>query len=152
MGIPYSNKIFLFPPSFYLYHFCHSSQLQKHTQAHIYIIEYIVTFISDGVIIREAKYHYGDTVDAIQAPKKASDDDYSYEFVGWDKTITEVNGDAVYTAVFDSRPLERPVIADKVSIIKIIKIVGIIILSGCCISLFIIITRKKLKNINKRGK
>ena len=115
-------------------------------------IEYIVTFISDGVIIREAKYHYGDTVDAIQAPKKASDDDYSYEFVGWDKTITEVNGDAVYTAVFDSRPLERPVIADKVSIIKIIKIVGIIILSGCCISLFIIITRKKLKNINKRGK
>ena len=114
-------------------------------------IEYIVTFISDGVIIRESKYHYGDTVDAIQAPKKASDDDYSYEFVGWDKTITEVKGDAVYTAVFDSHPLIRPVIDEKVSIIKIIKIAGIIILSGCCVGLFVIITRKKIKNINKRG-
>ena len=115
-------------------------------------IEYIVTFISDGVIIREAKYHYGDMVDTIQAQKKASDDDYSYEFVGWDKTITEVKGDAVYTAVFDSRPLDRPVIEEKVSIIKIIKIAGIIILSGCCIGLFIIITRNKIKKIHKRGK
>ena len=108
-------------------------------------IEYIVTFISDGVIIREAKYHYGDKVDTISSPKKASDDDYSYEFVGWDKPITEVDGDAVYTAVFNSRPLERPIIEDKVSIIKIIKIVGIVFLSGCFVSLFIIITRKKIK-------
>ena len=115
-------------------------------------IEYVVTFISDGVIIKEGKYHYGDVIETIQAPKKANDGDYSYEFVGWDKEVTEVKGDVVYTAIFETRPLTRPVIEEKVSIIKIIKIAGIVFLSGCFIGVCIIITMKKIKNIKKRGK
>ena len=110
-------------------------------------IEYIVTFISDGVVIKEDKYHYGDIVNTPQDPKKASDDEYSYEFVGWDKTITEVNDNAVYTAVFENHPVVRPVIEDKISIIRIIKIVGIISLAGCCVGLVIALTRKKAKKI-----
>ena len=65
---------------------------------------------------------------------------------------SEVKEDVVYTAIFETRPLTRPVIEEKVSIIKIIKIAGIVFLSGCFIGVCIIITRKKIKNIKKRGK
>ena len=112
-------------------------------------IEYTITFISDKAKIKETKYHYGDVVKAPQNPQKASDDEFSYEFVGWDKEITEVNGDAVYTAVFESHPLDRPPVQSKVSIIKIAKIAFAVILAGCCVGLVIALTRKKPKNIKK---
>lgn len=54
----------------------------------------------DGTVIREAKYRVGETVVVPPAPERASDEEYSYTFIGWDKEITEVTDDVTYTAEY----------------------------------------------------
>ena len=39
-------------------------------------------------------------------PTKASDSKYTYTFVGWNKEITSVKGDATYTAVYSYEPID----------------------------------------------
>jgi len=64
-------------------------------------IEYTVKFVNeDGSEISSATYHYGDTVVAPEAPTKAEDENYTYEFAGWDKEVVAVTGDATYTATY----------------------------------------------------
>ncbi len=71
---------------------------------------YLITFKNDdGTVLQEKKTpiyetpkYEGDT------PTKPSDDEYEYTFKGWDKEITEVKGDATYTAVYDRTPIEKP--------------------------------------------
>ena len=65
-------------------------------------INYTVTFLnSDGSLISQAAYHYGDMVVEPEAP---SMDGMEYEgtfaFAGWDYTVTTVNGDATYKATY----------------------------------------------------
>jgi len=62
---------------------------------------YTVTFQNDdGTVISTAEYFSGDTVVAPEAPVKAEDDKYTYEFAGWDKEVVAVTGDATYTATY----------------------------------------------------
>lgn len=68
-------------------------------------IIYTVTFISDGKILSQHNYKYGETVLVPRDPVKLNDDIYSYTFIGWSSEITEVTGDAVYEAMFDSELL-----------------------------------------------
>ena len=64
-------------------------------------VNYTVKFVdSDGTLISEKTYHYGDMVN-IPAVQAKEDDNYVYTFSGWDKKVTAVKGSASYTAVYD---------------------------------------------------
>ena len=56
-------------------------------------------------MISSKTYHYGDAVVVPGAPKKPSDANHCYVFVGWDKSVTNCYGDAVYTAKFTASDL-----------------------------------------------
>ena len=76
---------------------------------YIYVIsatvnEYTVIFKNeDGTVWQEQKYAYGQMPGFAQTPVQESTAQYSYTFTGWDKEITEVTGDAVYTAVYEAK-------------------------------------------------
>lgn len=69
--------------------------------------EYTVTFRNeDGSVLSSKDCRYGDIVLPPARPKKASDAQFSYACVGWDKEVTDCLGDAEYTAVFKATPLK----------------------------------------------
>ena len=67
-------------------------------------IEYTIRWLSDdGEVLKEQSYTYGMRPDyGGDNPTKESTDQYDYEFVGWDPEVSDVTGDANYTAIFDS--------------------------------------------------
>ncbi|MBO4277556.1 MAG: InlB B-repeat-containing protein [Clostridia bacterium] len=68
-------------------------------------INYTVKFLNwDGSVISEKACHYGDMVEIPADPARPDDGDYTYTFTGWDKEITVCEGDAAYTAVYESAP------------------------------------------------
>ena len=70
--------------------------------------KYTITFVDeDGTtVLKEATaYDYGTAaVDIVKPadPTKASTDQYTYTFAGWDPEIADVTGDATYTATYSS--------------------------------------------------
>jgi hypothetical protein len=78
-------------------------------------IEYTVKFLNeDGTEISTATYHYGDTVVVPEAPTKAADDKYTYEFAGWDKEVVAVAGDATYTATYTATEVAPPAVENAI--------------------------------------
>ena len=64
-------------------------------------IDYTITFqYEDGTVIQRYTLHYGDQVTAPTSPAVPESLGAKYKFAGWDKTVTNCAGDAVYTAVF----------------------------------------------------
>ena len=62
---------------------------------------YTITFKKwDGTVLSTKTYHYGDKVIAPATPTKAADKIYTYSFNGWDKTVVDCAGDAIYTATY----------------------------------------------------
>ncbi len=62
---------------------------------------YKITFSVDGETFEES-YAYGSIPSYEGDLSKASDEKYRYVFVGWDKEICAVEGDAIYTAQYDA--------------------------------------------------
>lgn len=58
--------------------------------------QYTVSFVSGGATLVTFTHRFGDTVEVPSDPVKVG-----YTFIGWSPEITEVTGDAVYTAVFE---------------------------------------------------
>ena len=78
-------------------------------------IEYTVKFVNeDGTEISTATYHYGDTVVVPEAPTKAADDKFTYEFAGWDKEVVAVAGDATYTATYTATEIAPPAVENAI--------------------------------------
>ena len=74
-------------------------------------IEYTVKFVDeDNTPISTRTYHYGDTIVAPTNPTKASDNTYNYTFAGWDKTVTNCDGDATYKATYTSSYINYTVV------------------------------------------
>ncbi len=70
-------------------------------------IDYTVRFVDwDNTVLSENTYHYNDNVTIPANPEREGDDKYTYTFSGWDKEITKVTGNAVYTAFYDKE--EKP--------------------------------------------
>ncbi len=68
---------------------------------------FTVTFYDeDGVTVLDRKaYDYGSTI-TVPTPSKASDNQNSYSFVGWDKNVSTIcTGAAEYTAVYSATPI-----------------------------------------------
>jgi antitoxin component YwqK of YwqJK toxin-antitoxin module len=62
--------------------------------------KYTVTFLdNDGTVLSSGEYAWGDAVTAPTVVTK-EDAEYKYTFKAWDKTVTECQGDAVYTATY----------------------------------------------------
>jgi len=62
-------------------------------------IEYTVEFKDwDGSTISSKTYHYGDVVELPAISGRPADEKYTYVFSGWNKTVVDCEGDAVYTA------------------------------------------------------
>ncbi len=111
-------------------------------------IEYTVSFIIDGEIISSNKYYYGDIVEVPKNTFKISDDQYSYEFIGWDKEITPVCEDITYVANYEEKPIVDNAYR-RINILRIIKIVLISIVSSTVvlIGLFIYLKKRSKKQI-----
>ncbi len=74
-------------------------------------VEYTVVFKDeDGTVLSEKTYHYGDTVVAPDAPTKAADNTYTYEFAGWNSDVVAVAGNAEYTATYTETFIEYTVV------------------------------------------
>ena len=69
------------------------------------VLNYVVKFESDGKVIASYIHNYGDTVSVPTDPRKASDDKFSYEFIGWTPSVTEVTESIVYKANYKATPL-----------------------------------------------
>ncbi|MBO4795658.1 MAG: hypothetical protein J5547_06195, partial [Clostridia bacterium] len=65
---------------------------------------YTVSWLGDGgeVLLTETLEYGASPEYSGVRPEKAGDAQYSYEFTGWSPEITEVTGDAEYTAIFES--------------------------------------------------
>lgn len=133
-----------------------SSFIMPHSDVYIGVecsfIKYVINFIVDGEIISSNTYKYGDEIAVPNNPFKVSDEEYSYTFTGWDKDITEVYEDKDYNALFEKTAIEKEVIDNKTSIVKIIKIVLISVVATIVVAtgLFLIIKKQSKKSVNKK--
>ena len=70
-------------------------------------IVYHVTFVADGIILREDTYGFNEEVLLPEDPVKNEDETNRYAFIGWTPYVTRTVGDdrnPVYTAVFSASP------------------------------------------------
>ena len=70
--------------------------------------EYTVTFVDeDGTtVLSTATYHFGDEVVLPDEPTKAADLANTYDFDHWTPDVTDVAGDATYTATYTATPID----------------------------------------------
>ena len=71
--------------------------------------EYVVKFVmDDGTVISQSVLTYGSEIVPPADPQKASDDEYSYTFAGWDGLAETVTGNLTITAIFEAHALKTP--------------------------------------------
>ncbi len=74
-------------------------------------IDYTVTFKNyDGSIIRQNVYNYGDKIAVPSNPSRASDNEFTYTFTGWDKQVpSNCTGNMEFTAQYESKQIDYTV-------------------------------------------
>ena len=68
---------------------------------------YNIRFLNwDGTELESGQVPYGQ-VPAYSgaAPEKPADDEYTYDFAGWEPAVVSVTGEATYTAIFTAQPI-----------------------------------------------
>ena len=71
------------------------------------VLEYTVSFVSDGKTIATYRLNYGDAVVPPENPQKASDKNFKYTFIGWSEDIVPVTEDKVYEAEYYREALPK---------------------------------------------
>lgn len=72
--------------------------------------QYTYKFVNfDGTILKEEQVDYGTMPVAPSNPTKEATVNFEYEFIGWDKQISKVVDDVVYTAVFKEKEIKAEV-------------------------------------------
>ena len=84
-------------------------------------VEFTVTFVNeDGEVLYTVEVPYGEMpVYEGEEPTKDEDDDYTYEFTGWDPELAEATEDATYTAVFEATEKEPEEIEEPAALYTI---------------------------------
>lgn len=89
---------------------CNGNKTYTATYTPVYI-EYTVVFKDwNGNKISSNEYHYGQTVTKPSNPTREADNTYTYEFAGWDKTITSCTESTVYTATYSFTYIDYEII------------------------------------------
>ena len=74
-------------------------------------INYTITFVDyNGTVLGTSTYHYGDTIEAIQAPTREPNNRYTYTFAGWDKELGTCEGNETFTATYTPTYIDYTVI------------------------------------------
>lgn len=68
--------------------------------------EYTIKFMVEGNEYAKYTLHYGDTVNVPEEPTKDADLANTYDFDYWTPAVSDVTGDATYTAVFVTTPID----------------------------------------------
>ncbi len=72
--------------------------------------QYTYQFVNyDGEVLKEETVDYGTMPVAPSDPVKPSTEQFNYIFKGWDKTISKVTDDVVYTALFDEEEIKTEI-------------------------------------------
>ncbi len=75
--------------------------------------KYIVDFVDyDRTVLQSESLEYGTIPTPPADPTREKDNEYEYEFDGWDKTISAVSGRTTYTATYKKTPIEYTVYLD----------------------------------------
>ena len=120
-----------------------------HLGAKLTELIYTVKFVSDGKVISEKQYKYGDTVIIPNPPTKVDDGTYNYRFASWSPTVLEtVTADANYEAQFEKTLI--PVKEDGFSMFNFIFYTAITVFSLGIVTLVLFILNKK-KVISIKG-
>lgn len=102
-------------------------------------ITYTVRFASDGKVIYTVTCKPGEIPKFPGKPTKASDDEYTYEFVGWDSELVAVSGNTVYNAEYKKTPIVREAPKDGLIItprvLRIIVLVLVVLIYAAAIVL-----------------
>ncbi len=111
-------------------------------------IEYTVIFESDGLILSQKQYYYGEMPEKPADPSKASTDEYTYIFKGWSSEVSAVTGDITYVAKFDVTEYVPPTIEEHwlVGLYEIAKICVIVLI---CILIAVAVLIVGLKHNKK---
>ena len=117
------------------------------------VLRYKISFVSDGKTIVTYYCHYGDTLIPPTNPKKASNEKYSFTFERWSPELSDVTGDATYSAVYSKTPLpevEKPTeITPSVLKLVLLLAVGVgslvLIVIPSLIMSFVLIKKRKKK-------
>ena len=109
-------------------------------------ITYTVTFINDGAVIKTYRCPHGAlATPPTEAPKKASDGEYSYIFTGWSSSFDPITCDTEYTAVYEKKVIEKSdaPAAQGLTLYQIITIakysvIAVVVIGGMWIAVVII--------------
>ncbi len=112
------------------------------------LMEYKVVFKADGMVLISRTMHYGDTIIPPDPPTKASDGEYEYSFVGWDKQLGTVTGDMEFNAVFESAPLVVPKLPQTtlgkfINAMYIVLPVTLVAIAAAVVAIVIVVRRRK---------
>lgn len=104
-----------------------------------YTVElYTVTFVANGKTVVSYLCNYGDVLDVPNAPKKASNEKYSYTFEYWSPTVCAVTGDATYTAIYSSTLIAAELDGEaKLSRTGLMLLLLLIFFVGCLVLIVI---------------
>ena len=83
-----------------------------------------VTFVSEGSIITTLLVPYGEIpTPPKEAPRKASDGDFEYRFIGWSPDLSAAKGNVTYKALYEAVPIEKVEAPDRLTIYELLTII-----------------------------
>lgn len=125
------------------------------------VLQYTVTFVSDGRTVASFTCSYGDTVTPPQVPKKAATEKYTYTFVGWSDEIVPVTESRSYTAVWQEVPIDEEnkgglQIAEGVLklLLVIFSVIGVSALGliPSAVITAVLLIRRKMRSVKRHGR
>ena len=72
-----------------------SSSIENETYYHVVFVNYDESVLYEVDVLKGSEALYSG-----EAPTKEEDDEFTYEFIGWDKELTDIQSNTTFTAQF----------------------------------------------------